>query len=88
MVEGASGRDLTFRPASYSPLGERLQIDIGTAGSTALVLQTLHLPIALRAEQPVRVTLTGGTFNLAAPSFPFLETTWRAHWPPSAPRWP
>ncbi|WP_406697845.1 RNA 3'-terminal phosphate cyclase [Singulisphaera sp. Ch08] len=78
-VVGASigSRDLTFRPASYTP--RDLQIDIGTAGSTALVLQTLHLPLALRAEQPIRVTLTGGTFNTAAPSLPFLESTWRAH---------
>ena len=78
-VVGASvgSRDLTFRPGPlHAP---RPQIDIGTAGSTALVLQTLHLPLALRADRPVRVTLTGGTFNPTAPSFPFLETTWRAH---------
>lgn len=78
VVGGTLGsRDLTFRPAPYTP--RDLQIDIGTAGATALVLQTLHLPLALRTEQPIRVTLTGGTFNVAAPSFPFLETTWRAH---------
>ena len=78
VVGGSIGsRDLTFRPADYTP--RDLQIDIGTAGATALVLQTLHLPLALRAAQPVRVTLTGGTFNTKAPSFPFLETTWRAH---------
>lgn len=76
---GAVGsRDLTFRPSEYT--AHDLEIDIGTAGSTALVLQTLHLPMALRTEQAVRVTLSGGTFNLSAPSFPFLETTWRAHW--------
>lgn len=78
-VTGASvgSRDLTFRPGAYTP--RDLQIDIGTAGATALVLQTLHLALALRAEQAVRVTLTGGTFNTAAPSFPFLESTWRHH---------
>ncbi len=78
-VSGGSvgSRDLTFRPGEYAP--RDLRVDIGTAGSTCLVLQTLHLPLALRAEQAVRVTLTGGTFNLSAPSFPFLETTWRAH---------
>jgi RNA 3'-terminal phosphate cyclase (ATP) len=78
-VTGASvgSRSLTFRPRPYAP--RDLEIDIGTAGSTALVLQTLHLPLALRAEEDVRVTLTGGTFNTRAPSFPFLETTWRAH---------
>lgn len=78
-VRGAAigARELTFQPGPYTP--RDLSIDIGTAGATALVLQTLHLPLALSAEQPVRVTLTGGTFNTAAPSFPFLETTWRAH---------
>lgn len=70
-------RTLTFRPAAYEP--RDMVIDIGTAGSTALVLQTLHLPLALKADQPVRVTLTGGTFNTKAPSYPFLESSWRAH---------
>ena len=78
-VSGAEvgSRDLTFRPGPYTP--RDLSFDIGTAGSTALVLQTLHLPLALRADRPVRLTLTGGTFNATAPSFPFLEATWRAH---------
>ena len=78
-VTGAAvgSRDLTFRPGDFAP--HDLDLDIGTAGATALVLQTLHLPLALKTEQPVRVTLTGGTFNMKAPSYPFLETTWRAH---------
>jgi RNA 3'-terminal phosphate cyclase (ATP) len=78
-VSGASvgSHQLTFRPCIYTP--KDLSIEIGTAGSSALVLQTLHLPLALRAERPVHVTITGGTFNTKAPSFPFLETTWRAH---------
>ena len=78
-VRGAAvgARELTFHPASYEP--RDLTIDIGTAGSTSLVLQTLHLPLAIRATDPVRVMLTGGTFNPKAPAFPFLETTWRAH---------
>jgi len=78
-VSGAEvgSRDLTFRPEAYTP--RDLSFDIGTAGATALVLQTLHLPLALRAERPVRLTLTGGTFNTKAPSYPFLEATWRAH---------
>jgi RNA 3'-terminal phosphate cyclase (ATP) len=78
-VGGASigSRDLTFRPGPYTP--HDLTRDIGTAGSTALVLQTLHLPIAARAAGPVRVALTGGTFNPKAPAFSFLATTWRAH---------
>ncbi len=70
-------RELTFRPAAYE--ARDLTIDIGTAGSTSLVLQTLHLPLALRATRPVRVVLAGGTFNPKAPAFPFLESTWRTY---------
>ncbi|GAC1473562.1 MAG: RNA 3'-terminal phosphate cyclase [Isosphaeraceae bacterium] len=75
--DSVGSSDLTFRPGEYTP-GD-LSFDIGTAGASALVLQTLHLPLALRTEEPVRLTLTGGTFNTKAPSFPFLATTWRAH---------
>ena len=73
----AGSRELVFRPGAYSP--SDLTIDIGTAGSTSLVLQTLHLPLAMRAESAVRVVLTGGTFNPKAPAHPFLEHTWRAY---------
>lgn len=78
-VSGASvgSRDLTFRPKEL--VLDDLTIDIGTAGSTALVLHTLYLPLALRAGKPVRLTLVGGTFNFRAPSFPFLDRTWKAH---------
>jgi RNA 3'-terminal phosphate cyclase (ATP) len=74
---GVGSRELTFVPAKYAP--HDLEIDIGTAGSTGLVLQTLHLPMALRAEGPTRLILTGGTFNPKAPAFPFLDQTWCAH---------
>ena len=70
-------RELMFTPAPWSP--RDLVIDIGTAGSTSLVLQTLHLPLALRSENPARLVLTGGTFNPKAPAFSFLDATWRAY---------
>ncbi len=78
-IRGAEigSRELTFTPAPYT--SRDLHIDVGTAGATGLIIQTLHLPLALSGDQPVRLTLTGGTFNLRAPSFPFLESTWRAH---------
>ncbi len=78
-VKGAAvgARELSFRPGVYEP--RDLMIDIGTAGSTCLVLQTLHLPLAMQAVKPVRVTLEGGTFNPKAPAFPFVDSTWRAH---------
>jgi RNA 3'-terminal phosphate cyclase (ATP) len=74
---GIGARDLTFTPGAYAP--RNLSIDIGTAGSTGLVLQTLHLALALRSEKPTRLMLTGGTFNPKAPAFPFLDVTWRAY---------
>lgn len=70
-------RDLVFRPGRVEP--RDLTIDIGTAGATGMVLQTLHLPLAMRSETARRLTLIGGTFNPKAPPFPFLGLTWRAH---------
>jgi RNA 3'-terminal phosphate cyclase (ATP) len=78
-VTGASvgATELTFSPGLYTP--HDLTIDIGTAGSTSLVLQTLHLPCALRGRTPIRLVLSGGTFNPKAPAFPFLQNTWCAY---------
>ena len=49
---GVGARELTFSPAAYAP--RDFSIDIGTAGSTGLVLQTLHLALALRSEKPAQ----------------------------------
>jgi RNA 3'-terminal phosphate cyclase (ATP) len=68
---------LDFDPGPVDPSDRSL--DIGTAGSTALVLQTISLPLALRAAGPLRAALVGGTFNEHAPSYPFLQQTWAAH---------
>lgn len=46
--------------------------DIGSAGSTSLVLQTVLVPLA-HAGEPSRVTIRGGTNNLAAPPFEFID---------------
>ncbi len=70
-------RELIFRPGLLTP--RDFLHRIGTAGSTALVLQTVHLPLALKADRPIRVAIKGGTFNLKAPSFPFLDDCWRLH---------
>lgn len=45
--------------------------DIGSAGSTTLVLQTV-LPPLLLAPNPSRLILEGGTHNIHAPPFDFL----------------
>lgn len=71
-VEGAEpgSMELLFTPGPVRP-GE-YRFDIGTAGSTILVLQTL-LPALAGAPQPSRLVLEGGTHNPRAPSFAFLE---------------
>jgi RNA 3'-terminal phosphate cyclase (ATP) len=50
----------------------RIEIDIGSAGATGLVFQTLLLPLALAAA-PSEVLLIGGTHNTKAPPFEFLD---------------
>lgn len=61
---------LEFHPRDT--VGSDYRIDIGSAGSTTLVLQTL-LPALLRASEPSRITLCGGTHNMLAPSVSFLQ---------------
>lgn len=67
---------LTFEPGPVTP--GKYRFDIGTAGSTALVLHTIYLPLAV-AGGPSEVVLEGGTHNEKAPCFHFLQTTWRAY---------
>jgi RNA 3'-terminal phosphate cyclase (ATP) len=50
----------------------RYEIDVGTAGSTMLVLQTI-LPALSGCEAPSQVTLHGGTHNPLAPTFEFVR---------------
>jgi RNA 3'-terminal phosphate cyclase (ATP) len=70
-VDGAalSSRQLTFTPGPVKP-GD-YQFDVGSAGSTTLVLQTI-LPPLLLADAPSTITLAGGTHNIYAPPLDFL----------------
>jgi RNA 3'-terminal phosphate cyclase (ATP) len=65
---GAS--EITFRPGSTLP-GD-YHFAVGTAGSTSLVLQTVLMPL-LMADAPSRLVLEGGTHNMMAPPFDYLE---------------
>jgi RNA 3'-terminal phosphate cyclase (ATP) len=78
-LRGASrgSSDLTFEPGTIKAGNYRF--DIGTAGATSLVLQTIALPLALRGEAPSHVTLIGGTHVSTSPCFHFLDTTWRQY---------
>lgn len=62
---------LEFKPTQPVEAGD-YRFDIGTAGSTALVIQTVFLPLSL-ADGPSTVTVTGGTHNPKAPSADYLQ---------------
>jgi len=64
---------LQFRPGRVQP--GRYRFDIGTAGSTSLVFQTIFLPLAL-ADTRSSVTITGGTHVPWSPSFDYLDRQW------------
>ena len=70
LTVGAS--ELEFRPGRVTP-GE-YRCAVGTAGSTGLVLQTVLMPLIL-ANGPSRLILEGGTHNMLAPPFDFIERT-------------
>ena len=61
--------ELTFSPRGVS--GGEFAFDIGTAGSTSLVLQTM-IPALLFSGGKSRVTLSGGTHVPFSPSFHYL----------------
>jgi len=62
--------ELVFRPGAVKP-GD-YSFAVGTAGSAALVLQTVLLPLTL-AGTPSRLVVQGGTHNPHAPPFDFLQ---------------
>ncbi len=62
--------ELTFTPGKLAP-GD-YHFAVGTAGSTGLVLQTVLMPLIF-ADAPSRIVLEGGTHNMMAPPFDFIE---------------
>lgn len=71
-VEGLeiNSTELVFEPSTIE--GGRYHIDIGTAGSTTLILQIL-MPTAAFASKPIEVEITGGTDNPLAPPVDYLK---------------
>lgn len=67
-IEGASLRsgEIVYRPGGDIE-GGYYQWDIGTAGSTTMLVMTI-LPLACFARQETRVRITGGLFQDFAPS--------------------
>lgn len=71
-VTGAelNSQQLTFVPQAIKH--GHYKFDIGTAGSTTLVLQAV-LPALLFADDISTITITGGTHNQSAPPADFLQ---------------
>lgn len=70
-VHGAEHKSTEFYFVPHNILGGNYTFDIGTAGSTSLVIQTV-LPALIHANQSSTITLIGGTHNPLSPSFDFL----------------
>jgi RNA 3'-terminal phosphate cyclase (ATP) len=73
-VEGATvgATEITFIPGVVTP-GD-YTFSVGTAGSATLVLQTV-LPPLMIASHPSVLRFEGGTHNVHAPPYDFLERT-------------
>ncbi|HLA11898.1 MAG TPA: RNA 3'-terminal phosphate cyclase [Pyrinomonadaceae bacterium] len=74
-VEGAhlQSRSLLFEPTTICS-GD-FEFDVGTAGNTPLVLQTIFLPLSF-AQTASSVTLIGGTHVPWSPCFHYLDLHW------------
>jgi RNA 3'-terminal phosphate cyclase (ATP) len=75
-VEGDRQGSLQIRFSPGPVMPGNYHFDIGTAGSSALVLQTLLLPLAL-APGASRLSITGGTHVPWSPCFHYLDWHWR-----------
>ncbi len=71
-LEGAEigSTELVFSPGKI--VGGKYEFNIGTAGSTVLVAQTV-LPILINAEKKSHVRIIGGTHVIKAPSYDYFE---------------
>jgi RNA 3'-terminal phosphate cyclase (ATP) len=68
-----ASRDLLFEPGLVRP--GSYDVDVGTAGSTMLVLQTI-LPALSLCEAASEIVLHGGTHNPRAPTFEFVRDSY------------
>ncbi|MCA9068770.1 MAG: RNA 3'-phosphate cyclase, partial [Planctomycetaceae bacterium] len=66
-----NSQEVHFEPGPVQP--GHYRFDIGSAGSTTLVLQTV-LPVLMLGTEPSHLTLEGGTHNGMSPPLDFLES--------------
>lgn len=77
-TEGDSlgSEELTFKPKEF--VERDFYFDIGTAGSTSLVFQTI-LPVLVYFNSKIKVTLKGGTHVPMSPIFDYLKEVFSPH---------
>ena len=77
-IEGSrlGSQFLAFEPTAV--IAGDFRFDIGTAGSTSLVLQTLLSPLGF-ARAASTISIVGGTHVPCSPSFDFLALHWLPH---------
>lgn len=63
--------EINFKPKKISAPSQK-KIDIGTAGSIGLLLQTLA-PLCMFAEKEIELDIIGGTAGLGAPPIEYLK---------------
>jgi len=63
-------REIEFDPGSIE--AKNIEVDVGTAGSTSLILQAM-MPAMVFAKSPLLAVVKGGTNNPMAPPVDFLE---------------
>ena len=68
-----NSKEITFTPGTIR--SGRYRFDIGTAGSSELVLQTIYLPLC-KADSASSVIITGGTHVPWSPCYHYLEYQW------------
>jgi RNA 3'-terminal phosphate cyclase (ATP) len=74
-IEGGQLGSTSVRAHFGTPVGGEFDLQIGSAGSTTLVLQTIVWPL-LFACGPSTVRIEGGTHNGGAPVVDFLTQSW------------
>lgn len=72
VLEGAEigSASISFKPGPI--VGGKYDFDIGTAGSSVLLAQTV-IPVLLFASKPSAVSIKGGTHVMKSPSYDYFE---------------
>lgn len=75
-LEGAELGSIRLKFIPKEVASGEYEFDVGTAGATSLVLQTIFFPLALRGKSVSALTIRGGTHVPWSPPYEFLKDGW------------